>query len=187
MIDPELVIRAFPKMPAALLITGNRRIVECNDAFASLFGYSRAELMNASLLMLYPSRADYRRIGQRSLHWLVTHDSYEDERFMKQRSGEIFWVKARGVTLTPDTPFQSMVWSYERLLQTGRRPSDLTSREREISGHIINGRTSREIAAVLGISRRTVEVHRTRLMSKLKARNVAELVSRIVETRSAEG
>jgi DNA-binding CsgD family transcriptional regulator len=38
------------------------------------------------------------------------------------------------------------------------------------------GRHAKEIAAALGISPRTVEVHKTRLMAKLGVRNVAELV-----------
>ena len=52
----------------------------------------------------------------------------------------------------------------------------LTAREREVFDRAAQGLHSKEIASALGISPRTVEVHRTRIMEKLGVRNVAELV-----------
>jgi RNA polymerase sigma factor (sigma-70 family) len=52
----------------------------------------------------------------------------------------------------------------------------LTAREREVLDKAAQGLHAKEIAAALGISPRTVEVHKTRIMEKLDVRNVAELV-----------
>ena len=52
----------------------------------------------------------------------------------------------------------------------------LTSREREVLEQAARGLHAKEIATALGISPRTVEVHKTRIMEKLDVRNVAELV-----------
>jgi len=52
----------------------------------------------------------------------------------------------------------------------------LTAREREVLEHAAKGLHAKEIGAALGISPRTVEVHKTRIMEKLGARNMAELV-----------
>ena len=52
----------------------------------------------------------------------------------------------------------------------------LTSRERQVLDHAARGLHAKEIAEALGISPRTVEVHKTRIMDKLNVRNVAELV-----------
>lgn len=52
----------------------------------------------------------------------------------------------------------------------------LTGREREVLDHAARGLHAKEIATALGISPRTVEVHKTRIMEKLDVRNVAELV-----------
>ena len=52
----------------------------------------------------------------------------------------------------------------------------LTPREREVLEQAVDGKHAKEIAAVLGISPRTVEVHKTRIMDKLEVRNIAELV-----------
>lgn len=52
----------------------------------------------------------------------------------------------------------------------------LTPREREVLGGIGRGRTNKQIGIDLGISHRTVEVHRAHLMRKLGARNLVTLL-----------
>lgn len=52
----------------------------------------------------------------------------------------------------------------------------LTARERQVLEEAAKGLHAKEIAAVLGISARTVEVHKTRIMDKLGVRNIGELV-----------
>lgn len=66
----------------------------------------------------------------------------------------------------------------DRLAREGdaAKLATLTEREREVLEHAARGLHAKEIAAALGISPRTVEVHKTRIMEKLGARNVAELV-----------
>lgn len=56
------------------------------------------------------------------------------------------------------------------------RTARLTARERDVMIHVMAGKTNREIAQELGLSPRTIEVHRGRLMDKLKVTSVAELV-----------
>ena len=59
----------------------------------------------------------------------------------------------------------------------------LTPREREVLTQIAAGASSKEAGRHLGISFRTIEIHRARIMEKLGARNAADLV-RIVSTRA---
>ena len=65
----------------------------------------------------------------------------------------------------------------------------LTSREREVLEHAAKGLHAKEIGAALGISARTVEVHKTRIMDKLEVRNIGELVrfALAAEGRSGTG
>lgn len=52
----------------------------------------------------------------------------------------------------------------------------LTGREREVLGQVAAGASNKEAGRRLGISPRTVEVHRARIMDKLGARNAADLM-----------
>jgi FixJ family two-component response regulator len=70
----------------------------------------------------------------------------------------------------------------KRLLEadTARRMQQLTQREREVLDLIIIGKLNKQIADVLGISIKTVEVHRARVMEKMGAHSLAELVQHVV-------
>jgi DNA-binding CsgD family transcriptional regulator len=77
---------------------------------------------------------------------------------------------------------QKRCWERQPLL-LGDFPGKelLTARELEVLNLIVSGMTNKEIAKKLGISPRTSEIHRGRIMRKLGARNTASLV-RIVLT-----
>jgi FixJ family two-component response regulator len=56
------------------------------------------------------------------------------------------------------------------------RFASLTGREREVLAALANGRLNKQIAADLGIVEQTVKFHRTRIMERMQARTVAELM-----------
>lgn len=64
--------------------------------------------------------------------------------------------------------------------ETARRLADLTQREREVLDLIIAGKLNKQIADLLGISIKTVEVHRARVMEKMGASSLAELVQNVI-------
>lgn len=70
--------------------------------------------------------------------------------------------------------------------EIGSRVAMLTPREREVMALVIEGKANKVIAIDLGISERTVELHRGRVMRKLGARSVVELI-RMVEARARPG
>jgi FixJ family two-component response regulator len=59
--------------------------------------------------------------------------------------------------------------------------SSLTPRELDVLRHVIAGETNKETALALGISPRTVEVHRAAVMRKLGARNAAEMIRMVLK------
>jgi len=56
------------------------------------------------------------------------------------------------------------------------RIEKLTSRETEVMGLVVLGKPNKIIAADLDVSQRTVEIHRARVMEKMQARSLAQLV-----------
>jgi len=65
----------------------------------------------------------------------------------------------------------------------GRKP--LTKREGEVLTRLGTGASSKEAAAQLGISPRTIEIHRTHIMGKLGAKNIADLVRIVMSERAS--
>ena len=65
-----------------------------------------------------------------------------------------------------------------------QRLESLTQREREVLGLIVAGKLSKQIADELGISIKTVEVHRSRVMEKMGANSVAELVQLVLKSQT---
>ena len=57
------------------------------------------------------------------------------------------------------------------------RVATLTKREREVMDLVVKGSANKVVAIDLGISERTVEIHRSRVMKKMGARSLAELVN----------
>ncbi len=66
-------------------------------------------------------------------------------------------------------------------VETASRLASLTPRERQIFDMIVDGHLNKVIAYELGISIKTVEMHRSNLMRKLEARRVTDLVRIAVE------
>ena len=66
--------------------------------------------------------------------------------------------------------------SVDRLADLKARQESLTPREREVLVLVVDGKANKVIAIDLGLSERTVEIHRANVMEKMGARSVAHLV-----------
>jgi DNA-binding NarL/FixJ family response regulator len=92
-------------------------------------------------------------------------------------AGKCFFSPAIGKMLVEDYVRQ--------LQQRGLRDSYdlLTAREKEVLQLLAEGRSNKEVAAVLNVAVSTVESHRTKLMQKLGLHNTAEIVLYAVRKR----
>ena len=179
---------AFELAPVGLVLSRHRVMVDCNQAVAEMFRVPREALIGQSFQLLYPSAEEFERTGERIVLQLDRAGRYADDRIMKREpgnpAGELFWCHVIGRALNRATPHEAGIWSFEDL--SSRRPlagggrSHLTAREREVAALLTEGRTSKEIGRALGISPRTVDIYRARLLRKYGAGGTAELVSKLV-------
>lgn len=157
----------------------HRIIRDCNDAFASLFASQRDDIVDRSFARLYPELGDFIRRGAQWAANFAGRRVYRDERVMARLNGEKFWCRVNGRSLASnDDPFERAIYCFEPIARTVDRGGIvLTERQRQILAQIAQGKTSATIASELGLSRRTVEAHRARLMKAMHLRNGAELMS----------
>ena len=66
------------------------------------------------------------------------------------------------------------------------RIESLTPRELEVMGLVVTGHSNKSIAKELGVSIKTVEVHRGNLMSKMEAKSLSELVRLVMSSNRAD-
>jgi PAS domain S-box-containing protein len=177
--DSDDLELAFHLAGVGLCISRERVIQRCNKAFGEMFGYAPEELKARSMACLYPSQAEFENIGARGIAAMRDSGGYSDERIMKRKDGSLFWCHVVGRSLYRDQPYACAVWSFEDL--SVKRPVGvaLTAREREIAQLLMLGKASKEIAAILSISTRTVEAHRARLHNKFGVRSATELMSKL--------
>jgi DNA-binding NarL/FixJ family response regulator len=65
----------------------------------------------------------------------------------------------------------------------GRGLPFLTAKEKQVIRYLMEGFSSKEIAAKLGVSPRTIETHRANILSKFGLKNTTELIKKIIEQK----
>lgn len=167
---------AFLNAPDATLLLADRVILRASLRAEDVFGWPRSGLEGQSIRMLYPGQADFRIMGERARAAMRPGEVYRDERFMRHRDGRLLWVEGRGTALDSEDPQKLALWTYRPLEPHGAAPKALTPAEKRVAGYLVNGFTSKEIAAALGCSPRTVDVHRAAMIRKLGVRNTPEMI-----------
>ena len=171
---------AFENAPVGLAVGKRRVIVACNHEFARIFRGAIAEMVGETFERLYPTQSDYEETGARVGERLANERSYTDDRVMRRLDGDLFWVRVSGFTYTPELAHAHTLWVFSELDRNqqsgGSLRSTLTSRERDVATLLIDGKTGKEVAKVLDISPRTVDIYRTRLLRKYNAKNTQALV-----------
>lgn len=175
---------AFDLAPVGLVISRNRLMFDCNRQLLDMFGATREQVIGQSFQILYPTHDEFERTGQRIVASLDAQGWYADERVMKRvdgpQRGQLFWCHVSGRALDPKQPHAAGIWSFEDLSSRRQLKAELTAREREIAALLIEGLTSKLIGKRLGISPRTVDVYRARLMRKYAASTTPDLVHKLL-------
>lgn len=176
--------RAFQDAPVGQAIGRNRVISDCNRAFAEIFRGQVDDLVGTTFERLYPTQSHFEDTGKRIAPVLAKHHTFNDHRVMRRLDGELFWVHVSGFTYTPEDPHRETIWAFTDLSTTRKVNSELrgsmTPRERDIAALLIEGKTGKEVGLALGISFRTVDIYKTRLLRKYGVASTPDLVKRLL-------
>lgn len=173
---------ALKEMPVPMVYATHRIIRDCNDEFSELFGYVRADLIDQSFARLYPKLADFVRTGRMWRTHLLVGKVYYDERIMTASDGRRFWCQVHGRSRHAADPFAQALYCFQPIARpVAHERLQLTDRQRQIVALVTQGKTNAVIADELGLSVRTIESHRARLMRTAGLRNSAELVASFVQ------
>jgi DNA-binding CsgD family transcriptional regulator len=176
--------RAFQDAPVGQAIGRNRVICDCNRAFAEIFRGKVEDLVGTTFERLYPTQSHFADTGARIAPVLAKNRTFSDDRVMRRLDAELFWVHVSGFTYTPADPHRETIWAFTDL-STGRKVNSalrgsMTPRERDIAALLIEGKTGKEVGLALGISFRTVDIYKTRLLRKYGVASTPELVKRLL-------
>lgn len=179
---------AFEMAPVGLALSRQRLMIDCNRELLAMFGAQREQLIGQSFEILYPTADEFERTGRRIAAELDAAGRYADDRVMKRLSAtaqgaELFWCHVSGRALDAADPHAAGIWAFEDLSSKRTLQFVLTPREREIAALLAEGQTSKQAGRRLGISPRTVDVYRARLMRKTGAASTPELVNRLLTGR----
>ncbi len=103
----------FDNAIVGICYTRDRVILRCNRRFEEMFGYAPGELDRIGIARLYPSYEAYEAIGREGYGYLVSHDSYINERRMRRKNGELFWCQVSGKILDPKRPARGGIWIFQ--------------------------------------------------------------------------
>jgi len=163
------------------LCIARERVIECcNALFGEMFGYRAEELAGGSMARLYPSRDEFEHTGLRAAPVLASAGRYSDERIMRRQDGTLFWCQVSGRAQRRDRPYACAVWTFADI--SAQRPVErsLTGREREVAQLLVAGKSSKEIGRALGLSPRTVDGHRARLLQKFDVKTRVALIAQLL-------
>lgn len=166
--------RVFEQAPIGMVISTDDLMCVCNLEAHRLFGYAAGELSSKPLSLIYPITDE----SDAPQGMAANHPSPPWQRILQKKSGMTFWCQITHV-LQQISPSPIRIWTFQEVHQQNSPSEMLSTREKQLATSILSGKTSRNIAADIGLSVRTVEYYRQRLMRKLSVSNHTELILRL--------
>lgn len=153
-----------------------------NAAACRTFGYDAAELVGLPSAQLHVDARAFEESGRRALALLQAGKAFRHRARLQRRDGTRFAGELLVVPLGDVAGCRLSVSLVTDLSETakftlGGRLDQLSARELEVFQLTIVGATVTEIAASLGLSGRTVEVHRSHLLRKLGCTSTTKLLA----------
>lgn len=160
-------------------------IAWANAAVPRVFGYTPEELIGQPTWVLHAEQVSYRRIAADVCGSAAPGRPVRTRLWMRHKDGSHFLSEHLFTRVDDPTGRRlavclvvDMTASIDRML--GETVEQLTAREYEVLHWALRGYATKKIARDLGISHRTVEVHRAHVLEKLQAESIMQLMAELL-------
>lgn len=174
----------FQHVPIAICVSDQQTVELCNPAASHLFGYTAEALNGMPISMLWPSLISHKWAPEKIFGVIKNCGCYTDVRTLKQANADLFWCHITGTHYDECRYAVRYIWTFVKVEFESEILNVLSPRERQIATALIVGKTSRTIAQDVGLSIRTIEYYRERLMRRLGVTNYKELICHLTIGRS---
>lgn len=190
---------------AIFMLDVDGKVVTWNAGAQRLKGYSAAEILGRHFSVFYPPRARDSGWPDHELHVAAKAGSFVDTGWRVRKDGTCFWANVTITALRDDAGhlagFAKLTRDLTGCQRAGteehagrqrdeapaqadiadirRRIDSLSRREHEVMTLIVKGLLNKQAAALLDITEITIKVHRRRVMQKMAARSLADLVRQV--------
>jgi PAS domain S-box-containing protein len=130
--------------PVGIVLSVNRRHEWVNDRFAQMLGYPKQILIGQPSTYIHPDEESWERFGEEARMTLIATGSYNCEKQLRRRSGELFWVEMGGSCIRPNDPDSGVIWTFLDI--TERKKSESEIREALEQQKALNELRSRFVA-----------------------------------------
>lgn len=169
----------FEYVPIAICISDEKTVKLCNPAASHLFGYTAETLIGLPIARLWPSLVSHKWVPEEILGVIEDSGCYTDVRTLKRANADLFWCQITGTQYDERRYAVRYIWTFVKIESTTQLVNALSPRERQIATALTVGKTSKAIAQDVGLSIRTIEYYRERLMRRLGVTNYKELIGRL--------
>jgi PAS domain S-box-containing protein len=141
--------------PTGIILLSNRHFQEVNDTFCTMLGYSRDELIGQSARLLYPSQAEFERVGQDKYNLIREQGIGTIETQWVHKDGTVLDILLSSAPLDPDNWESGVISTLIDITERKRAEQEL-ERYRERLENLVAARTAELEAAnvqLLALSR----------------------------------
>lgn len=131
--EREVILKTAP---VGISFASNRRHRWVNDAFASMLGYDKSELVGQSSLMHFDSRESWEAFGAEAYPALASGRTFVAERLMKRKDGSRFWCEVSGNAVDPGDLARGAIWINVDVTERKRAEEEIRralEKERELN------------------------------------------------------
>lgn len=107
-----------------IVFSVNRHHQWVNEKFADMVGYSREELIGQDSQHIYPDRKVWERLGVEQRAALIASGTFSNERQLKRRNGEVFWVQMAGQCVRKNDPDSGVIWTFLDITERRKAEQD---------------------------------------------------------------